>query len=276
MSDLSDTQRWMQSAIVGPNPAHSAADVILPSSQMTGEERLAIYQRAYLARLVECLRAEFPMVCRALGQELFDEFAAAYLATHPSTSYTLADLGREFADYLAATHPRDETSAAWPEVLVDLATLEGITNEVFNGPGIEHDPQLDIGALAPETWDSRALSLAPCVRLLELRYPVHDYYRNLRTSADTPPPAAARTLLVVSRLDYSVRHHVASEPQFALLSALARGENLGDAIAAASNHFESVDELAARLHGWFEWLAIERLVVLGDIAKPQAVPTPLS
>jgi hypothetical protein len=261
---LADIQRWMQSAIGGEpvtpaNPLGATADVILPSSQMTGEERLAVYQHAYLARLVECLRAEFPMLCRALGQDLFDEFAAGYLVCYPSTSYTLMDLGRQFPEYLAETAPPD-AATSWYELLVDLATLECTTSEVFHGPGVEQEPSAL--AIAPLVLsDSLTLSLAPCVRLLELQYPVHDYYRKLRENRETSPPAAARTLLVVSRLDYTVRHHAVNESQFAILRAFERGEKLTDAIAAAASQTgQDVEQLATLLYDWFVWFAAERFL----------------
>ena len=253
----------MQQAIMGAAAGAPANEVVLPSSQMSGEERLAIYQRAYLARLIECLRAEYPQTCRALGESLFDSFAAGYLAKHPSTSYTLEDLGRNFPAYLADSAAHESSAAEWRHLLVDLATLEWTTADVFNGPGVEHQPPLDPAQLAPEAWDTLHISLAPCVRLLDLQYPVHKYYRRLRDQAESPPPAAARTRLIVSRLDYTVRHHAVSEPQSDILRGIERGDALSTALAAAANCFSGdLDQFAAELHGWFVWFAAERLLVV--------------
>ena len=68
--------------------------VIERSSHQTSVERLEIYAGAYYARLLECLRAEYPIMAEAMGTELFDEFAVEYLQHYPSHSYTLNDLGR--------------------------------------------------------------------------------------------------------------------------------------------------------------------------------------
>ena len=103
------------------------------------------------ARLLECLREEFPVLKHALTEEVFDTFAVGYLQHYPSRSYTLFDLGKNFPQYLADTSPSDDMEdgplASWPDFLIDLATLEWTFNEVFDGPGAEGAPLLDGEAL---------------------------------------------------------------------------------------------------------------------------------
>lgn len=265
-ANLPEIQRWMQAVIAGESesaqtPSSKIDDVILPSSQMTSSDRLAIYQRAYLARLIECICAEYPMLCRALGQELFDDFATSYLVQHPSASYTLSELGEQFPDHLRQMSPPESVQRDWYDAIIELARLEWTTAEVFNGPGTEQSPTLNVRQLVPDAWDTLALTLAPCVRLIEFHYPVHEYYRALRTDADTAPPKATPTLLVVSRLDYTVRHHAVNPSLFALLRSLQTQSNLMTAISAAAEHGgEDPDQFASQLHTWFAWLAQERLV----------------
>src|SRR6266849_5644114 len=103
--NLAQVQRWMQAAImhpggvvagvaspetrqhidVGPDEAET---VVTRSRALTALERLAIYGHAYYARLLECLREEFPVLKHAIGDELFDAFVAEYLERYPSRSYT--------------------------------------------------------------------------------------------------------------------------------------------------------------------------------------------
>ena len=61
--------------------------VVTRSSSLTAAARLAIYSHAYFARLQECLRAEFPVLLHALGEELFNLFTFEYLKVYPSRSY---------------------------------------------------------------------------------------------------------------------------------------------------------------------------------------------
>src|SRR5260221_14393035 len=139
---LGQIQRWMQATIMHPvgvaegaasEPARSQIDVgpdgletvVTRSRAQTALERLEVYSHAYYARLLECLREEFPVLKHALGEEVFDAFAVGYLQQYPSRSYTLFRLSENFPRYLAETRPDGNGAYAdWPDFLIDLATLE--------------------------------------------------------------------------------------------------------------------------------------------------------
>jgi hypothetical protein len=95
------------------------------------------------------------------------------------------------------------------------------------------------------------------LRLLILRYPVHEYYASVRQKRETPPPDPADTLLAVTRWDYVVRHYPLSRPEYEVLHALIAGWPVGDAISlAAQTAATDLDRLAANLRGWFKsWAA---------------------
>jgi hypothetical protein len=279
--DLGQIQRWMQAAImhpvgvaegVGAAAARSHIDVgpdeaetvVTRSRALTALERLAIYGNAYYARLLECLREEFPVLTHALGEEVFDAFAVGYLQQYPSRSYTLFQLGVHFARYLAETRPEggdDEgLPADWPDFLIDLATLERTFNEVFDGPGVEGQSLLDadrLRAITPERLLEARLVGVPCLRLLVLRYPVHKYFTAVRRHEDPDPPGPAETCLAVTRRHYVVRHYELSRPAYELLHALLAGESVGHAISRAVEAAgPDVERLPDNLGTWFhDWAA---------------------
>ncbi len=133
MRNLDAIQRWMQTVIMNPHGVHAGVDsddarhlidvatdqveaVVTRSHNLTALERLDIYHRAYFARLIECLRDEFPVILHALGDETFDAFALGYLQKYPSRSYTLNQLGTRFPQYLAETRPeQDGDEPSWPD-----------------------------------------------------------------------------------------------------------------------------------------------------------------
>jgi hypothetical protein len=246
---------------VGPDEAET---VVTRSRALTALERLAIYGYAYSARLLECLREEFPVLMHALGQEIFDAFAVEYLEHYPSRSYTLFDLGINFPRFLAETRPdREEergAAANWPDFLIDLATLELTFNQVFDGPGVEGEPLLDtdqLRALAPERLLEARLVGVPCLRLLALRYPVHQYFTAVRRHEDPDPPEPAETWLAVTRRRYVVRHYELSRPAYELLHALLAGASVGQAIhRAVETAGPDLDRLPDNLWTWFhDWAA---------------------
>ncbi len=289
---LSAVQRWMQAVISHPEGVESGLEspdarqhlpvepgqveqVIAPSQAQTSVERLAIYANAYYARLLECLGEEFPVLKQTLGDETFDAFAFAYLQTYPSRSYTLNKLGENFPRFLNETRgeayadddaaadadpappPKDELG--WPDFLVDLATLEWIFTQVFDGPGVEGQPLLSadtIRAIGPDAWPNVRLEFVPCFRLVALRFPVNAYYGAMRHGEKPELPAPAPSWVAVTRRDYVVRRHDLTEQQFTLLSALAAGETVGAAIErAASAPDTDLDALADSLSRWFlEWV----------------------
>ncbi len=290
--DLQQIQRWMQAAImhpvgvaegiaspearkqidIGPDEAER---VVNRSRAQTALERLAIYGYAYYARLLECLREEFPVLKHALGEELFDAFAVGYLELYPSRSYTLFHLGLNFPRYLAETRPDQEREASstvsWPDFLIDLATLELTFNEVFDGPGVEKEDPLDASKLqtiSPDCLLQARLVGAPCLRLLVLHYPVHHFFTAVRRHEDPEIPGPAETYLAVTRRRYVVRHFELSRPAYELLHALLAGDSVGEAISrAVEAAAPESDSLANSLHSWFHDWAAEgffRAVELAD------------
>jgi len=274
-------QRWMQAVIMHPDGVeagidspvaraeidvvHKNAEAVIPRSQrQTSIERLQIYANAYYARLLEVLSAEFPALTQAVGEEVFQGFAFGYLQDHPSQSYTLSDLGSHFPDYLSETRPpreADEDSPDWADFLVDLARLERIYSEVFDGPGVEGQRLLqseDIAAIASATeWSNARLVPVPCLRLLCFQFPVHEYVTAVRHDEQLQLPEPSPTRLVVTRRDFIVRRVAVDQSEFAALSSLVAGGTIAECLVAAEAEWSGQpDELAAEVRRWFrDWSA---------------------
>ena len=276
-AELVRLQRWLQAAIVEPvmvepaivepaGPARAVSaerveDVVTASATQSAAERLAIYQRSYLARLLECLRAVFPALRHALGETLFERFATDYLVRHPPASYTLARLAGGFPSYLADTRPDAARPAAerapWADFLVELATLELVFQEVYDGEGVEAavaPPVDELVALPPGALLAARFVPAPSLRLFELGFATHAYLAAVRRGEDPPLPAPRPTPLAVARHRWRVRFHPLFAQQHALLAALDGSRTLGEAMtAAALPAWDPIDP--AVLRGWLRcWL----------------------
>jgi hypothetical protein len=290
-AELSQLQRWFQSVVTHPEgvemgaaseeaqrliqiPPNQLERVITRSRALTAAERLAVYANAYHSRLMECLGEVYPALKRTLGQEGFDALAFGYLQQFPSRSYTLNELGRRFADYLEETRPEHDArdndlemaeslNARWEEFLVDLARLEWVIYEVFDGPGVEGQALLEADqllAIPAKRWPQAKLVPVVCLTLLSTRFPVSDYFTALRNTADDEvlrPPAAADSFVAITRRDFVVRRYNLSRTEFELLNALKKGLCVDDALQAALAQVQGqADELAASLELWFRnWTA---------------------
>jgi hypothetical protein len=256
---LAARQAWLQAVVTDPRGAragvagerarrHLAVDpaavetMVTASSRLSGVERLGIYNRAYRLRLLECFRVEYPCLRRALGDELFTRFVAAYLEEHPPSGYTLGRLGAHLAAYLEASRPDagapDGDRKPWADFLVDLATLERVYLEVYDGEGGEGAALLtpaDLLGLPAASF--RALRPAPVrgLRVLRLRSAVHEYFAAVRGDADDPQMPPRRELhLAVYRRDYRVQLLSLEAAEAGFLTALGEGETVAGALAAAA------------------------------------------
>lgn len=272
---LQQIQKWMQSVITHPAGVHagmvsenakqllgenSELEIALPSERLSAEDRLKIYSDAYIARLIECLQADFPALQHAVGDETFGSFVVGYLQKFPSTSYTLADLSQHFPDYLNEIRP-EETKGTdepnWADFLIDLATLELCYNEVFDLPGeeqIENRLNEQILELDEERWPLCRLIPSKTLRLMELQFPIHEYISAVRKEQEPEFPAASPTYLAISRRDYIVRRQAISEQQWKLLKELQHGKPIVEALEVFDA--EEVESIAPQLFEWFkQWTA---------------------
>lgn len=273
--NLSTLQRWMQAVIQHPGqvtvgieqPAAQAAlaldaaalpTVILPSSQLTSAQRLQIYADAYLARLLEVLTHEYPALQHALGTELFAGFALQYLQAHPSTSYTLGQLGARFPDYLATTRPtRESHDPDWSDFLIDCCRLERLYAEVFDGPGPERTPvhfHALPSELTAEQFFQQRFQLVEWVQLIALQFPVHEYITAVRQASAPEIPQLAATWLVVTRGDYRVRRFAIPHAEFVVLSAFQHGATVIEALEALSTTAVVTHPTPDDIQSWFrDW-----------------------
>jgi len=278
---LDVVQRWFQAVVTHPEGIDGGAAseeaqrlirlkrgeleaVIRRSRNLTAAERLSIYANAYYARLLECLASYYPVLQRAVGEEVFASFAFEYLQHYPSRSYTLDRLGESFARFLAETRPEEPAELGWPDFLVDLAVLEWNVTRVFDGPGVEHQPLLTpeaLQAVPPERFGEARLAPVPCLRLLEFRHPVNAYFTAVRQAPEgeeVPIPEPALERVALSRRDFVVRRFALTAPQHALLAKVLAGGTVGEALvtAAAASDLDD-DALAAELRSWFRTWAAE-------------------
>lgn len=249
---LTALQRWLQAVVSHPGGSQAGAEsdeaaaeqlgdidaVIAPSSKQTSAERVDVYAHGYWARLLDCVREDYPTLRSALGDDAFDAFAVGYLQTYPSQSYTLGKLGARFPQYLEETSPQGDGSDAWLVPLIELAQMERAVSDIFDAPGGETLGYLtpeDLAAIEPARRATLRLTPLPTFRLLRFRSEVNDYFTALRGSTEpmeVPLADLGETYLALSRREFVVRRHPISREQFELLTSLAAGASLGESLGA--------------------------------------------
>ncbi len=249
MRPLTTAERMRPRWTDGTATKKVAASFIKPNQRLTSFDRLEIYNRQYWLRLVECFYDDFPGVGAVLGESRFRDLAIAYLANHPSTRFTLRDLGRQLVGFIQA-EPR--WTAPHQELAVDMARLEWAHIEAF-----------DNAAKAPAALDDLLglsaaqihLRLQPHITLLQLAYPLDNYLIALRENtrlrgeashavenARAHSPARAPKLparqpirLAVHRHQNVVYYKRLQARQYNLLTALQKGASLEAALQTLPN-----------------------------------------
>ncbi|MET0621471.1 MAG: DNA-binding domain-containing protein [Pyrinomonadaceae bacterium] len=215
-----------------------AEDVVAERRGLSARERLGVYAGGYVLRLLECMRADFPALRGFVGDTVFDAFAKAYVITRPPGSPSLYDLGADFPRFLEETKPAGEGLGEELHAMLDLppelARLERARAEVMRAPGTEGEP----AATTPSTFEvfgeGLTLHATPCLRLLELKFPLVDFLRKSDGGARPEPPAPRATFAALGRADYRVRVAEVEPWQFAFLKACEAPAPLYAAVRAAA------------------------------------------
>lgn len=269
---LEQFQQWMQHVVIHPGGLRegleSAAragiaqvdpdtieEVVPASRQMSGAERLNVYSRSYILRLVEILEGDFPALRFALGPDRFDVLARDYLARHPSRHWNLNMLGEAMPEYVRDEAPDMEHR----EFLAELAALERAIEEVFDAKRAQPADVDELLNVPADRWGEARLRFVPAFRLFAFQYPVNDFLQEFRDKQEPRVPDAQDTWLMVYRHDFTVWRKPLAHEQFVLLRGLADGRPLGEAVEAVLDLPDTDPEpLGESLRTWFQdWAALD-------------------
>ncbi len=240
---LGGLQHWLQAVIVHPGtvdealaageaaalvPAGRTDSVVRPSASLTAPERVGVYHDMYLGRMKEALESDYPGLARFLGPEAWERLVADYVQAHPSRSYTLNVLGRRLPAFVrTARVPR-------PAFCRDLARLEWAVAEVFDAEETPPLMEADLASIAPGEWERARLVPVAALQLLVLDHDAGAHLDALRDGKRRLPPVRRRRCrVVVYRRSYAVFRREQEPPAFALLTDLAEGVPVGEAVARA-------------------------------------------
>ena len=219
--------------------------------------RLDVYADMYFYRLRDCLAEDYPKALARTGAERFHNLVTDYLLAHPSSHFSLRELGRALPDFL-----QDHAlGRALPE-LADLARLEWARVDVFDELDTETLDRATLLARAGAEPDFR-LALAPAARRLRLRA---DALRRWREpEADAHENVAGPVPVLVWRRAFGVYHRALDPDEARCLDALAeaprRLAELGEELVAAAGAAGEPDAMGARLATLLETWSREALLV---------------
>jgi hypothetical protein len=225
---LADFQRRFQAGLI-------AGDLAAIAPVVRRQAGLAVHVHAARAMLVEGLADNFSKTLHWLGGDMFTDLALAYAAISPSSSWTLADYGDDFADFLRRRLPDD------PEV-AELARLDWALRTAFAAA----DPQPAHWAQAASIdWEALRLALAPGASLLAFATNADAIWSAIPATPIDPVPAPGWVLVWRDGLEPRFRRLTGGEGE--LLTAVAAGQRFGPACDGSG---ASSDAIGTWLQRW--------------------------
>ncbi len=263
---LERVQRWMQTCILNQGtaeeaiisaeaqaavPADQARELVLPSKTLAPLERLDIYRGMYLLRMEEALAIDYPALKHFLGDDEFMRLVERYVELFPSRSYTLNRLGDHFPQFLATLDDLPKK-----EFCRELASLEFALTMVFDAAETPRLAPEAVRAVPGEAWETARLKPVAAFRLLEFNYPVSRYLGAVDQENPYPRLGRKKNWVVAYRRDFLVRRMDLAAPAYALLSALASGATVGEAIVRVMTAKWRPAVKQSQLFEWFrDWMS---------------------
>jgi Putative DNA-binding domain len=248
-----------------------AAGFIKPNDRLTSFERLEIYNRQYWFRLLDCFYDDYPGLRAVLGDRRFARLAQAYLVQHPSSSFSLRNLGRHLLKFLAAQPQWVEPHSQLGQ---DMARLEWAQIEAFDN---EAKPPLTTDSLLEVDPVRTRLQLQPHLTLLELKYPVDEFLvqikraQRLRDEASNAMEAhtahtrrrlkgrlkPAKVFLAVHRHKDTVYYKRLEKDAFCVLSGFRKNATIAEACQQLGAVEGDPADLGGKIKLWFQsWASL--------------------
>lgn len=190
-------------------------------------KRFDVYRNNVVAGLTAALETAFPVIRKLVGTSNFAVLAGAFIHRHPPRTPLMMLYGADLAGFLETWPP-----AATLGYLPDIARLEQALREAYHAADAEPIDPARLAGLSPDALMSARLGLAPALRVIRSRWPVHAIWRyNSEPGSPKPPPEPQD--VAVLRRNYDPEPVLLLPGGAELIAALRSGASLGEATEAA-------------------------------------------
>jgi Putative DNA-binding domain len=225
---LADFQRQFQAGLM-------AGDLAVFGGRVARPAGLEVHAHAARAMLVDGLADNFAQTLHWLGGEVFTDLALDYIAITPSHSWTLAEYGADFPEYLGRRLPEDAEVA-------ELAALDWALRGAFAAADPVPARWAEDGRI---DWEAQRMKLAPGAALLAFATNADDIWAAIPSAPIGPVDAPGWVLVWRDGLEPRFRRMVRAEGT--LLANIAAGQCFGVACNASG---VSADVIGGWLHAW--------------------------
>ena len=225
------------------------ADWISESARgLSARDRLDIYYNAYRLRLIDVLLDTFEHTAIYLGDDWFNQLAADYVQSHPSTYKNIGLYGKNFPGFLAEQLAEDKEVS-------ELALMDWKLRRAFDGADSAVMTLDDLQHLANE--EGFRLQPVPTMTTCTQEYNSLEIWNAI--NQDQTPPVVERLPqpieLLIWRKGHSPHFRSLSIIESAAITYLSSADSLDAIGAALEKDFPDVDvatEFGVMLHRWLD------------------------
>ena len=190
-------------------------------------KRFDVYRNNVAVSLTEALETAFPVIRKLVGAGNFRTVASVYVRRHPPRSPLMMFYGADMPGFLEGFEPIRALA-----YLPDVARLELALRESYHAADAAPLDQAALQETPPERLMAARLRLAPALRLIRSRHPVHAIWRyNMEDGAPKPQPGGQNVL--VTRPEFDPMPVALPPGGGTFAAALLTGESFGAAVEAA-------------------------------------------
>jgi hypothetical protein len=252
-SDLLHWQQAVQNAILSPaSDLKAQLAHLLRTDGASPQQRIAVYVDAYVLRLAEALRTNYPALHQLLGDNEFDRMACRYLAVHPSSHASIRWFGQHLSKFLGMEPPYANIPS-----IAELAEFEWALRHTIDAADAALITLDRLQAIEPESWATLTFSLHPALSILHFEWNSPQIWSALMADEQVPDPAPqSMHWLVYRQLNLLTGWRSASTLEIHALNCIDRGNSFADLCEALEHEAEDIDSIpllaATLLKSWVE------------------------
>ena len=261
MATLAETQQLLWALITAPEGVAKALDgpppysahrkrlesTVRSDARLEAVARLDIYANMYFYRLLDVLKDDYPTLVAVVGGVGFHNLVTDYLLRHFPTHPSLRYAGAHLPSFLA----HHQLAEQYPFV-AELAAFEWALVDSFDAPDAPNLSREQLLTVPSAAWPGLRFTLDPSVRLQAARWEVHQVRQQVDAGDTAAAPLRSSVWVRIWRQGHTVRYRSVGAGEWHALSALAKGESLGAACAAAeeAEPAATAEQIATALAGW--------------------------
>ena len=213
------------------------------SDELSSEFRLGIYAGAYVARLLEALENDYPVLQTTVDEQAFYDLGEAYIKQHPSTYTSLRWFGQYLPMFLTEAAPYNKDP--W---LAEMAVFEWALVDAFNASDQPSITENDVGRIPPDQWPVLGFEFHPSVQCFNYEWNIlpmwqaHKEGKPLPKSQKLSQPEAC----LVWRQNLKTLFRTLEEDEAQMLTAARQGANFSQMCEQLSQYIDDAQQIPLR------------------------------